>query len=219
MNIGIFTYGTRGDVQPYVALALGLLDRGHQVTLAAPENFGDLVESFGIRFHPIYGDVEEMMNSPEARSILRAGNTIKLMKFFFKALHQIRVPLRKSFFEGISKVDFIIANTATLTIVSAIAEKQHKTVALSYFMPPVIPTGEFPLSDFDFFNFPLYNKLTYKIAHRFYWKFVKEETNEYRKELGLPVLTQNLIKYISRQKPLDLYCISPSLIPQPHFRS
>ncbi len=215
MNIGIFTYGTRGDVQPYIALALGLKDKGHQVTIAAPENFKDFVEDFGIVFHPLYGNAEEMMNSPEGQSVLQTENTIKLMKFFFKALSEIKEPLRKSYIEGINKVDFIIANIATLPIVNAIAEKQHKKAALTYFMPPVVPTIEFPLGDFDFLNFPWYNKLTYKLAHTFYWKFVKEETNEFRRQLGLPVLKENLITYITKQKPLDLYCISQSLISQP----
>lgn len=215
MNIGIYTYGTRGDVQPYIALALGLMDRGHQITLSAPENFEDLVSGFGIKFHPLYGDAEQIMNSPEGQSVLQTENTIKLMKYFFKILYSIRVPLRKSYIEGISQVDFIIANSATLPIVSAIAEKQNKKLALSYFMPPVVPTAEFPLSDFDFLNFGWYNKLTYKVAHSFYWKFVKKETNEFRRELGLPELKENLITHIGKAQPLDLYCISPSLIPQP----
>jgi sterol 3beta-glucosyltransferase len=215
LNIGIFTYGTRGDVQPYIALALGLTDRGHQVTIAAPENFKELVEGFGVAFHPLYGDAEAEMNSLLGQSILKSENTIKLMKHFFKILHDIRVPLRKSYIEGINKVDFIIANAATVPITSAIAEKQNKKLAFTYFMPPVIPTGEFPLADFDFLNFPLYNKLTYKLAHLFFWKFLKSEVNEFRQELGLPVLKENLLAYVGKQQPLDLYCLSPSLIPQP----
>jgi UDP:flavonoid glycosyltransferase YjiC (YdhE family) len=215
LNIGIFTYGTRGDIQPYIALALGLIDKGHRVIIAAPENFKELVEGFGIAFHPLYGNAEEIMNSPEGQSVLQTENTIKLMKYFFKALHEIKVPLRKSYIDGINNIDFIIANSATLPITSAIAEKQNKRIALTYFMPPVVPTAEFPLGDFDILNFPLYNKLTYKLAHMFFWKFVKRETNEFRQELGLPVLKENLIDYIGKQKPLDLYCISPSLIPQP----
>jgi len=215
LNIGIFTYGTRGDVQPYIALALGLTGKGHRVTIAAPENFKELVESFGIDFHPLYGNAEEGMNSPEGQSVLRSENTIKLMKYFFGVLHEIRVPLRKSYIEGINKVDFIIANAATLPITSAIAEQQNKKLAITYFMPPVVPTAEFPLGDFDFLNFPWYNKLTYKLAHLFFWKFLKAETNEFRQELGLPILTENLLNYIGKQKPLDLYCLSPSLIPQP----
>lgn len=215
MNIGIFTYGTRGDVQPYIALAMGLEDKGHKVIIAAPENFQDFVEGFGLTFHPLYGNAEEAMNAPEGQSVLRSENTIKLMKYFFGVLHTIRLPLRKSYIEGISKVDVIIANSATAPIVSAIAEKQNKKMAFTYFMPPIVVTGEFPLGDFDFLDFPWYNKLTYKLAHAFFWKFVKDETNEFRKELGLPVLKENLLHHIDRQKPLDLYCFSPTLIPQP----
>jgi sterol 3beta-glucosyltransferase len=215
MNMGIFTYGTRGDVQPYIALALGLSDKGHNVTLAAPENFKELVEGFGLAFHPLYGNAEEMMNSPEGQSVLRTENTIKLMKYFFKVLNGIKTPLRKSYLDGINKVDVIIANSVTVHIVTAIAEKQNKKVAFSYFMPPVAATAEFPMSDFDFLNFPWYNKMTYKLAHTFYWKFVKDDANELRRELGLPILKENLLYYIDRQKVLDLHCISPALIRQP----
>lgn len=215
MNIGIFTYGTRGDVQPYIALALGLIDKGHKVTLAAPENFKELVEDFGLTFHPLYGNAEEGMNSPKGQSVLKTENTIKLMKYFFKMLNEMKVPLRKSYLDAVSKVDVIIANLATLPIVGAIAEKQNKKIALTYFMPPVVATSEFPLADFDFFNFPWYNRMTYKLAHSFYWKFVKAETNEFRQELRLPVLKRNIVHYFDELKPLDLYCISPTLIQQP----
>ena len=215
MNIGIFTYGTRGDLQPYVALALGLIDKGHKVTISATEDFKDFVEGFGVPFQPLYGNAESMMNSTEGQSILKSENPITLMKYYFKVLHDTRKPLRKSYEEAISKVDFIIANSMTLPIISAISEKQNKKIALTYFMPPVVSTREFPLADLDFLNFPWYNKLTYKIAHSFFWKFVKGDTNEYRKELGLPELKENLITYIDKQNILDLYCISPTLIPQP----
>lgn len=215
MNIGIFTYGTRGDLQPYVALALGLMDKGHSVTISATEDFKNFVEGFGVKFEPLWGNAETMMNSKEGQSILQTENAIKLMKYYFKVLHDNREPLRKSYYQAISKIDYIIANSMTLPIVSAIAEKQNKKVALTYFMPPVVPTKEFPMGDFDFFNFPWYNKLTYKIAQGFFWKFIKQDTNEYRKELGLPELKENLVTYLDKQKILDLYCLSQSLISQP----
>ena len=34
MNVMILTLGSRGDVQPYVALGVGLQRAGHRVTLA-----------------------------------------------------------------------------------------------------------------------------------------------------------------------------------------
>lgn len=43
MRVAIQTLGTRGDVQPYMALSLGLMARGHTVQLAAPSQFDALV--------------------------------------------------------------------------------------------------------------------------------------------------------------------------------
>lgn len=215
MKLGIFTYGTRGDLQPYIALALELKGLGYEVVIAATGNFRDYVESFGIGFQSLWGDAEHMMNDKEGHRILQAGNAIKLMKFYFEVLHRNRAALRKSYEQAVAQVDLIIANSMTLPIISALSEKYEKKMALTYFMPPVVPTREFPLADFDFLNFPFYNKLTYKVAHYFFWQFIKEDTNEYRRELGLPELKQNLIHHLETKNLLDLYCISPHLIPQP----
>jgi UDP:flavonoid glycosyltransferase YjiC (YdhE family) len=50
--------GSRGDIQPMLALALELRARGHDVTFAAPENFSRWVDGHGLRFAPVGGDVE-----------------------------------------------------------------------------------------------------------------------------------------------------------------
>jgi UDP:flavonoid glycosyltransferase YjiC (YdhE family) len=54
VNITILTYGSRGDVQPFLALAVGLQKRGHQVKLAAPHRFTGL--SYSIPLAPLAGD-------------------------------------------------------------------------------------------------------------------------------------------------------------------
>ena len=48
MNITILTYGSRGDVQPFLPLSIGLMNRGHKVILAAPARFKNLVEEYKI---------------------------------------------------------------------------------------------------------------------------------------------------------------------------
>lgn len=52
MKIVFAPVGTRGDVQPLVALALVMSDRGHEVLFSAPENFGSFIESHGLPFAP-----------------------------------------------------------------------------------------------------------------------------------------------------------------------
>jgi sterol 3beta-glucosyltransferase len=56
MKITILTYRSRGDVQPFIPLSLGLMARGHSVKLLAPARFQTLVEQYGIPFVPVAGD-------------------------------------------------------------------------------------------------------------------------------------------------------------------
>ncbi len=215
MRIGIFTYGTRGDLQPYIAIALGLMKRGNEVMIAAAADFRQLVEGYGISFHPLYGEAEQMMNTDEAKAILQSGNQLQLMKYYFRFLHDIRQPLRKSYEEVFGKVDGIVANAMTIPITSVLAEKYNKKLVLTYFMPPVVETAAYPISDFDFLNFGWYNRLTYRLAQSMFWKYIKDDVNEYRTEQGLEPLHTNLIKELDSKCTPDLYCISKHLIPQP----
>src|SRR5688572_10801855 len=76
MNITILTYGSRGDVQPFLPLSVGLINRGHNVTLAAPSRFKKLVEEYKINFIPLAGDPEEL-----SRKLNDAGyNFLKQMR-------------------------------------------------------------------------------------------------------------------------------------------
>lgn len=65
MHIVILTVGSRGDVQPYIALAKGLLQRGHQVTIGASKNFEEFVTSHGVAFRPINADYYQLIDTPE----------------------------------------------------------------------------------------------------------------------------------------------------------
>jgi sterol 3beta-glucosyltransferase len=60
MKITLLTYGSRGDVQPFLALAVGLQKAGHTVTLAGPHRFADFVAQYDIPFAPLAGDPEEI---------------------------------------------------------------------------------------------------------------------------------------------------------------
>jgi vancomycin aglycone glucosyltransferase len=52
MKIACIILGTRGDVQPMVALADGLIKRGHEVTICAPPENEDLISRVNCRFIP-----------------------------------------------------------------------------------------------------------------------------------------------------------------------
>ena len=58
MKIVIPTIGTRGDVQPYIALAQGLKRAGHIVTLMSHPMMRALVQSHGVAFAPMGPDID-----------------------------------------------------------------------------------------------------------------------------------------------------------------
>jgi sterol 3beta-glucosyltransferase len=58
MKITLLTYGSRGDVQPFLALAKGLQKAGHLPTLAAPSRFKELAGQHAIPFAALPGDPE-----------------------------------------------------------------------------------------------------------------------------------------------------------------
>ena len=56
MPITILAAGSRGDIQPYLALGVGLRAAGHRVRFAAFRNFASLVEPYGLDFTPVDAD-------------------------------------------------------------------------------------------------------------------------------------------------------------------
>jgi sterol 3beta-glucosyltransferase len=56
LAICILVTGTRGDVQPFIALGLGLKAAGHRIRLATHAPYRDFVEGFGLEFYPLGGD-------------------------------------------------------------------------------------------------------------------------------------------------------------------
>lgn len=58
MRFIIPTIGSRGDVQPYIALALSLIRRNHTVTLATHPCMCHLVKSYGVPYTPIGPDID-----------------------------------------------------------------------------------------------------------------------------------------------------------------
>lgn len=73
MKITILATGTRGDVQPYIALGLGLQSSGHQVCMATSQDFADLIGQVGLAYYPIDIDVKEILNGVAGKTLMKKG--------------------------------------------------------------------------------------------------------------------------------------------------
>lgn len=90
MKIIIPTIGSRGDIQPYIALALGLQEAGHAVKFASHPAWRGLIESYGIPFAPMGPDID--IGEETAKIRRRSPNWmlgfIRVMKFAFNMVEK-----------------------------------------------------------------------------------------------------------------------------------
>jgi UDP:flavonoid glycosyltransferase YjiC (YdhE family) len=78
VRLALVTAGSRGDVQPLVALTLGLRRAGHEVRLVTFAGFRDLAAGYGVDIRPLSGDVREVAETPEVKELFRVRNPLRL---------------------------------------------------------------------------------------------------------------------------------------------
>src|SRR5689334_9751268 len=96
MRINIITGGSRGDIQPFVSLALGLKAAGHDPVITTQSNFAEWIIGLGIDYRPMEGNVRELMESEDG---------IKLMESkglgTFKRLRDLVEPVMRQSIQGV----------------------------------------------------------------------------------------------------------------------
>lgn len=97
MKIIIPTIGSRGDIQPYIPLALGLQQAEHTVTFATHPTWRGLIESYGIPFAPMGPDID--IGEETAKIRRRSPNWMlgfmRVMKFAFSMVEKSHADLLK----------------------------------------------------------------------------------------------------------------------------
>jgi len=220
MRIVIIALGSQGDVQPYIALGKGLKEAGNFVRLVTHENFEVLVNSHGLEFWPVKGNVKEIVQSKEMREVIEKGNFLTITLQMAKQGEQsIAVDWAKASLAACQGMDLVLAGMGGLSLGLSITEKL-KIPLLQAYVVPFTPTKNFPsvllpksLSRLG----SSFNRLSHHLTRQFVWQPVRLGDRLARQEvLGLPPApfwgpynADCLHHY-----PI-LYGLSPSVIPKP----
>jgi len=215
MHYALLTYGSMGDIRPFVALAQGLQNKGHRVTLAAPENFKAFVEGFGVTYYPLAGNMEELVNTEEVIRVIQSGNNFTFLRKLQKLADRTRAAIVAGLMEVSKDADVLITSTLNIFYVDAIARHLHKKWAMMLPSPPMIETKEFPYPELDGLNFPAYNRLTYRLVNFAYWLAYKSRINALRISLCLPPQIKNPLRQYVKDSVPTLFIFSPQLIRRP----
>lgn len=216
MLITILAIGTRGDVQPYLALGAALKKAGHRVRLAAFENYSEWVKNQGLEFYPVRGDVSKIAASQDVNGPMKADNPLKII-LSFKKLSSFVQHIQGDLFAACKGSDAIVYHPGAT--IGYFAARQFDVPAILATPFPMTPTGEYPA--LIFYNSPrmgkTWNKATHKIFQSVMWMTGKVAVKGYwKKEFGsIPKdFACPFPKQTSRRYPTVVSC-SDYVFPQP----
>jgi sterol 3beta-glucosyltransferase len=219
MRIVIIATGSRGDVEPYLALGKGLKNAGHYVRLVSHTTFTELVNSQGLEFWPVEVDVQGIAQSTDMQKRLGTGNFLKVMSLMAKEAEHNAHLLAKVCLSACLDMDMLLTGMGGLFVGIALGEKLDLPVVQAYYTP-FTPTKAFPsflIPEMPFQMGGTFNRLSYHLARQVMWQgFRRADTLARQKELDLPPAPfwgPYDGKY-TKQTPV-LYGFSPSVIPQP----
>lgn len=169
MKIILTSVGTRGDMEPFLAIAELLKEKGHHVICAFPEQFKNLVEETGVEFASLGEQFIELLESEDGKAAMGGSTgTKKLMATIRLAQKQgpANKQLVKNQYEIIEreKPDRIIYNGKAVYPILWELENKGKTIFVSPlpFMHYVEGHTHIAFNS-DFGTF--FNKLSFSLAH------------------------------------------------------
>lgn len=217
MRIAILTVGSRGDVQPYTALAIGLRDAGHDVTLATHEPFRRFVESHGVRFAPLPGDPREVLATPEARELLASGRSIvRFAGRFLRVLRPWFHDLTRATGPLVADADFVLYSPLAFT---GWHQAQAKGIGTAQaVLQPFARTAEFStVSNGGADHGRIINRVSHLVTEQLFWQPLRRDVNRWRvEELHLdPQPLSGPFRDLRNIAEPQLCGFSPTLVPPP----
>lgn len=213
MNVTLLTIGTRGDVQPFVALGVGLRRAGHKITLATGTGFEGFVNEHGLRHSTLEVDLLERLQSPEGKAAVSGKNLLSIVK---KAASMYRRVLDQEWAAS-QGADAIVYHPKALGGYH-IAEALGVPGFLAHPVPMFSPTRAFsnpvlPVADLG----ASLNRMSYGTFLRLMTVPLHRTINRWRKQtLGLPSRRLLASERYLRGRPVQkLFCCSPHVVPPP----
>ena len=182
MKITILTYGSRGDVQPFLPLSVRLMESGHVVKVAAPSRFKSLIEEYKIEFVPLAGDPQEL-----SRRMNDAGhNFVKLMHELTNHAIEIGADVWRQTVEAGRDADLIIHTFAHAIGAHTLAREMGIPDIHIQGFPMFTPTGDYPNVTFPDWRWRGLNRLTHTLSAKIMWAVARFGFEQVRRRARLP---------------------------------
>jgi UDP:flavonoid glycosyltransferase YjiC (YdhE family) len=217
MHITVLAVGTRGDVQPFVAVGSRLQAEGHTVRIGTHHVHEAFVKSHGLEFANLGENPQDLMRTHTGQKWLGSGqNPIKFWREFYKLVDRRVAEGLANAEEACRGTDAIIytffgsaglhmAEELGVPRMFALLQPFTRTRAFAApQIPPLLPGGA-------------YNRLTYVLAEQMAWQMGRRWINRWRTQsLGLPPIPiRGPMRDLYRSGEPYLYGFSEHVVPRP----
>jgi len=186
MKIILATSGSRGDVQPMLALALALQNAGHEVLLLAPPENANWVKDYSRPFQPFGSNFEDFLDE------MKDAHTLKAAVTFLRFVRR-EIDVQFSQFPLITrKTDLILA--ASLCVAApSFAELLGIPYRFIAFCPQLLPSRFHPAPAIRNHSLPLWlNRQTWWLDKKADGFLIKSIINKKRDRMGLKPIHSTL---------------------------
>lgn len=207
MHITCLTIGTRGDVQPYIALCKGLMEHGHKCRIATHDEYQEWIESFGIEFRSVKGNPAELMQLCVDYGVFTVGFIREGLKKFRGWVEE----LLDSCWTACEGTDLLIESPTAFGGIHVAEGRQIPYFSAFAFPWTKTRTYPHPFGVAERHMGGSYNYMTFVMIEQVLWKALVISVNPWRRRLNMEPLSIS----VEEPKTPFLYSFSPSVVPPP----
>jgi sterol 3beta-glucosyltransferase len=187
MRVTIIAPGSRGDIQPYLALGVGLERAGHAARIVTTMDHDAIVRSYGLDLASVPLDVQAALQAKSASASLEGGGVVMAFREFARIAERGARLVAEIGLEASRGADVIVSGFGGVFLAEAIAKRLGIPLVQAYNVP-LTPTAAFagPLvPDLDFG--PRSRRFGHELSRLAVWTTARMSGNRARMEvLGAP---------------------------------
>lgn len=226
MRIGIITIGSRGDVQPYIALGIAFKRAGYEVRLLTHGEFADAVRDAGLEFADLGVDPRTVMEQVmQEAGLAQSSSRVALFRqiaFMRQATHIVQPLLQESVqrcWQATQDVDALLLSVLGVFIGIPFAHASG-IPAFAAYVQPLTSTREFasvlfpPAPSWLSWLAPSYNRLSAQVVERVRWPMYRGSVGKtVHTFLGTPL--RSPLAQMRREHTPIFYGFSSHVLPRP----
>jgi sterol 3beta-glucosyltransferase len=184
VRIALLTFGTRGDIQPFVAIGHALKERGHDVAFVASKDQVPAAAKVGLETFAMPLDAKQIMESEEGQHLLRNGHLLRFALLLKRLTRENLAGVVPVMAEAMRGADVVASHVLLLAYAMAFTDERR---VVRVFTAPLVPTREFASPMVSRAQLGPLNRVSHRIVGKLGWWTAREAASAAAAYAGKPL--------------------------------